>query len=153
MFFYNCKGVYMCWKCSWAINQPTFLLCRALTGTTDVKWQCCCDWFSLIFNREGDQWEPREMLCKRTVKHVNLNKEDAVDRSRWRKMIKDVRWSGWVWVGECFFWYQYTRVGRDKRPLNGCVRVCVCSTEEMVCCNLPSSRQYLRYDDCSYEGG
>jgi len=32
-----------------------------------------------------------------------LNKEDAADRSRWRKMIKDVCWTGWVWVGECFF--------------------------------------------------
>jgi len=25
-----------------------------------------------------------------------LNKEDAVDRCKWRKMIKDVRSSGWV---------------------------------------------------------
>ena len=39
-------------------------------------------------------------------------------------MIKDVWWSGWVWVGECFFWYRPTRVVPDKRPLNGCVRVC-----------------------------
>jgi len=45
---------------------------------------------------------------------------------KWRKMIKDVRWSGWVWVGECFFWYRLTRVVPDKRPLNGCVCVCVC---------------------------
>ena len=42
-----------------------------------------------------------------------LNKEDAVDRSKWRKLIKDVRWSGWVWVGECFFWYRPTRVVPD----------------------------------------
>ena len=47
-----------------------------------------------------------------------------MDRCKWRKMIKDVRWSGWVWVGECFFWYRPTRVVPDKRPLNGCVRVC-----------------------------
>ena len=26
---------------------------------------------------------------------------------------------------ECFFWYWPTRVVPDKRPLNGCVRVCV----------------------------
>jgi len=38
----------------------------------------------------------------------------------------DVRWSGWVWVGECFFWYRPTRVVPDQRPLNGCVYVCVC---------------------------
>ena len=60
-----------------------------------------------------------------------LNKEDAVDRCKWRKMIKDVRWSGWVWVGECFFWYRPTRVVPDKRPLNGCVRACV---RACVCC-------------------
>jgi len=28
-------------------------------------------------------------------------------------------------VGECFFWYRPTRVVPDKRPLNGCVCVCV----------------------------
>jgi len=54
-----------------------------------------------------------------------LNKEDAIDRCKWRKMIKDVRWSGWVWLGECFFWYRPTRVVPDKRPLNGCVCVCL----------------------------
>ena len=41
-------------------------------------------------------------------------------------------WPGWMWVGECFFWYQPTRVVTDKQLLNGCVcmsacmRVCVC---------------------------
>ena len=29
-------------------------------------------------------------------------------------------------MGECFFWYRPTRVVPDKRPLNGCVFVCVC---------------------------
>ena len=53
-----------------------------------------------------------------------LNKEDAVEHSKWRKLIKDVRWSGCVWVGECFFWYRPTRVVPDQRPLNGCVRAC-----------------------------
>jgi len=47
-----------------------------------------------------------------------------MDRSRWRKLIKDVWLSGWVWVGECFFWYRPTRVVPDRGPLNGCVRVC-----------------------------
>jgi len=55
-----------------------------------------------------------------------MNKVDAVDCCEWRKMIKDVRWSGWVWVGECFFWYRPTLVVPDQRPLNGCVCVCVC---------------------------
>ena len=55
-----------------------------------------------------------------------LNKEDATDRCKWRKMIKEARWSGWVWVGECSFWYRPTRVIPDQRPLNG-RRCCCCS--------------------------
>ena len=65
---------------------------------------------------------------KRTWKEVvredcqarKLNKEDAVDRCKWRKVVKEVRWPGWVWAGECFFWYRPTRVVPGKRPLNGC---------------------------------
>ena len=52
-----------------------------------------------------------------------LNNEDAVDHSTWRKLTKDVWWSGRVWVGECFFWYQPTRVVLDKGLLNGSVCV------------------------------
>ena len=62
-----------------------------------------------------------------------------MDRNKWRKLIKDVRWSGWgVWVGECFFWYRPTWVVLDQRLLNSCVcvracvhacvRACVCVT-------------------------
>ena len=43
---------------------------------------------------------------------------------KWRKVIKEVRWPGWVWAGECFFWYRPTRVVPDKRPLNGCCCCC-----------------------------
>ena len=50
-----------------------------------------------------------------------LNKKDAVDHNRWRKLIKDVWWSGWVWVGECFFWYWPTHPVPAEGPLNGCV--------------------------------
>ena len=70
---------------------------------------------------------------KRTWKQVvqedcqarKLNKEDAMDRCKWRRVIKEVRWSGWVWAGECFFWYRPTRVVPDKRPLNGCCCCCL----------------------------
>jgi len=44
-----------------------------------------------------------------------------------RKVIKEARWSGWVWVGECFFWYRPTRVVLDQRPLNGRCCCCCCS--------------------------
>jgi len=62
-----------------------------------------------------------------------LNK-DALDRSRWWKLIKDVWWPGWVWMSECFFWYWPTRVVSDKRPLNGCVCVCVCVCPYVMDC-------------------
>jgi len=46
-----------------------------------------------------DQRGPGERLSERT-KTRKLNKEDAVDRCKWRKVLKAVRWSGWVsgWV-------------------------------------------------------
>ena len=57
---------------------------------------------------------------------------DAMDRCKWRKMIKEARWSGWVWVGECFLWYRPTRVVPDQRPLNGC-RCCCCYVSACAC--------------------
>jgi len=64
-------------------------------------------------------------VVKEDCQARKLNTEDAMDR-KWRKLIKDVRWSGWVWVGECFFWYRPTRVVPDQQPLNGHVCVCIC---------------------------
>ena len=77
---------------------------------------------------------------KRTWKEVlekdcqarKLNKEDAIDCSRWRKLVKDVWWSGWVWVGECFFWYWPTWVVPDTGPLNSCV-LCIFYLLTLVC--------------------
>ena len=65
--------------------------------------------------------EDLERGCQRGCQARKLNKEDAMDRSKWMKLIKDVRWSGWVLVGQCFFWYRPTWVVPDQRPLNGCV--------------------------------
>ena len=58
--------------------------------------------------RGRPKWTWREVV-REDCQACKLNKEDAMDRCKWRKMIKDVRWSGWVWVGECFFWYRPTR--------------------------------------------
>jgi len=55
----------------------------------------------------------RKVVQKDCQAH-NLKREDAVDRGRWKKLIK-IGWSGW-WVGECFFWYWLTRVVPDKGP-------------------------------------
>ena len=67
--------------------------------------------------------ETREVVEKDGQAH-KLKKEDAVDRSKWKKLIKDVQWSGWVWVGECSFWYRPTPVVPNERLLNGCVCSC-----------------------------
>ena len=103
-------------------------------------------WYGHVLRKDDDDWvkkcieyeveglRPRGRP-KRTWREVvqedcqarKMNKMDAIDRCKWRKMIKDVRWSGWVWVGECFFWYRPTQVAPDQRPLNGCV--CVCSLD------------------------
>ena len=79
-----------------------------------------------------------------------LNKEDAMDPCKWRKMIKEARWCGWVWVGECSFWYRPTRVVPDQRPLNG--RRCCCTylLKQPDSLSLPHcpSRPSLRLEDC-----
>ena len=96
------------------------------------------DWVNKCMEYEVEGSRPRGRP-KRTWKEVvredcqacKLNKEDAVDRCKWTKMIKEVRWPGWVWVGECFFWYRPTRVVPDKRPLNCC---CCCLCVLQPCC-------------------
>jgi len=74
--------------------------------------------------RERPKTTWREVV-KQDCQARTLNTEDAMNHSKWRKLIKDGRWSEWVWVGECFFWYRPTRVVPNQRPLNGCL--CVCS--------------------------
>ena len=93
-------------------------------------------WYGHVLRKDDDDWVKKCMEYevqgprprgrpKRTRREVV--REDAMDRCKWRKMIKDVRWSGWVWVGECFFWYRPTRSGSPgQKTLNGCVCVCVC---------------------------
>ena len=41
---------------------------------------------------------------------LKLNREDTMDRNRRRNQIRDDRWPQYVWVGECFFWYQLIQV-------------------------------------------
>jgi len=100
-------------------------------------------WYGHVLRKADDDWvkkcikyelkgprprgRPKRIwreVVKKDCQARKLNTEDAIDHSKWRKLIKDVRWSGWVWVGECFFWYRPTRVVPDKRPLNSCACVC-----------------------------
>ena len=76
--------------------------------------------WSMKLRVQGQEEDQREVV-REDCQARKLNKEDAMDRCKWRKAIKDVQWSGWVWVSECFFWYWPTRVVPGKRPLNGCV--------------------------------
>jgi len=78
-----------------------------------------------VKDQEEDQRGPGEVV-REDCQARKMNKVDAIDRCKWRKMIEDVRWSGWVWVSECFLWYWPTRIVPHQRPLNGCVCVCVC---------------------------
>ena len=116
---------------------------RERLGTDDIALvlqQNRLHWYGHVLWKEDDDWVKKCMEYevegprprgrpKRTWREAvredcqarKLNKEDAIDRCKWRKMIKNVRWSGWVWVGECFFWYRPTRVVPDQRLLNGCV--------------------------------
>jgi len=66
-------------------------------------------------------------------------------------MIKDVWWSGFVWVGECFFWYWPTLVVPDQRLLNGCVyvRVCVCVCVWGFTCHSTQNRSFRRRSSVS----
>ena len=42
-----------------------------------------------VQDQEEDQRGPGERLYEKTVKHVNLmNRVDAIDRCKWRKMTK-----------------------------------------------------------------
>ena len=87
-----------------------------------VLWKEDTDWVKRCMEYEVEGSRPRGRP-KRTWKEVvqndcqarNLNKEDAMDRGRWKKLINIGWWSGW-WVGECFFWYRLTRVVPDKEP-------------------------------------
>ena len=61
------------------------------------------DWVKKCIEYEVEGQRPRGRP-KRTRREVvkedcqarKLNKEDTMDRSKWRKLIKDVRRSGWV---------------------------------------------------------
>ena len=68
-----------------------------------------------------------------------------MDRCKWRKMIKEARWSGWVWVGESCFWYRPTRVVPDQRPLNGrcCCCCCCCCTVVVYLANFDGRSETL----------
>ena len=149
------------WMCGVKLKErlPSKEL-RERLGVDDIALvlqQNRLSWYGHVLRKDDDDWvkecleyevegpRPRGRP-KRTWREVvredcqafKLNKEDAMDRCKWRKVIKDVWWSRWVRVGECFFWYRPTRVVPDKMPLNGCV--CVCTTYLLVCAVMCKNR-------------
>jgi len=66
-------------------------------------------------DEEVDQRGCGERLCEKDCQACNLNREDAMDHSRWKKLRVDDDQSGW-WVGECSFWYRLTQVVPNKGP-------------------------------------
>ena len=133
-FLHDCRGVYLLLTWWWhsIFYIAVVLQQNRLRWYGHVLWKEDDDCVKKCMEYKVEGPRPRGRP-KRTWREVvkedrqarKLNTEDAMDRSRWRKLIKDVRWSGWVWVGECFFWYRPTRVVLDQLPLNGCVCVCV----------------------------
>ena len=82
-----------------------------------IGWRNAWSMKLRVQEQEEDQRGPGERLSERIVKHVKWT-EDAMERCKWRKMIKDVRWSGWVWV----FLLVPAYLGcPGQKPLNGCV--------------------------------
>ena len=61
----------------------------------------------------------RELTCRMGSHSVTCHPAEAT-------FPPDVWWTGWVPVGEWFFWYRRTLVILDKGPLNGYVCVCLC---------------------------
>jgi len=71
------------------------LCCEKKTKCKEYEWR--------VPDQEVDQRGLRERLCKKDHQARKLNREYAVDRSRWRKLIKDGWWSvigvsGWMFL-------------------------------------------------------
>ena len=99
--------------------------------------------WSMKWRVPGQEVEQRKLVGEIVEKGwlaCKPNREDAVDRNRWRKQMRDGRWPREVWVGECSFWYWLTWVVLDKiqRAIKWlCVCVCVCVYRpDLVLCEL-----------------
>jgi len=97
LFLFTCLAVLfhnLCpgplWSTSWSEASASYSIhFWGWRNVWSMKWRAP--------DVEEDQRGPGQRLW---------NKGDAIDRCWWTKLIKVGWWSGWVWVGECFFWYQ-----------------------------------------------
>ena len=77
-----------------------------------LRWYGMCCEKKIMTGWRGRPKRTWSEVVQKDCQARNLNRKDAMDRGRWKKLIK-TGWSGW-WVGECFFWYRFTRVVLDK---------------------------------------
>jgi len=101
-------------------------------------------WYGHVTRKEDDDWvkncmkyevkgarlrgRPKKTwreIVEKDCQACKLNREDAINRNRWMKQIRDDWWPWQVWVGECFFWYRFTRVIPDKIQ-RAIKQLCVC---------------------------
>ena len=109
-----------------------------------IGWRNAWSMKLRVQDQGEDQRGPGKRLYVRTVKHVSWIKRMPWTIANGERWSKEVRWPGWVWAGECFFWYRPTRFVPDKRPLNGCYCCCLsiclsvpsidCSSDVACCC-------------------
>jgi len=92
------KQVAMVWACAAKKRQ---WLGEEMYGV----WSGRCQ--AKPWGRPKKTWKD---IVEKDCQARKLNREDAMDRNRWRKQIRDDRWPWWVLVGECFFWYWLTWV-------------------------------------------
>ena len=52
------------------------------------------------------QTDPRNATSFEYQQLLDWHLSLVISITIWRKLIKDVWWSVWVWVGGCFFWYR-----------------------------------------------
>jgi len=103
--------------CMWIANRPHTHTHMPRTWT-DINIQykskkCYPQGFPVIFLRRQRVFKKKistSIVCSYSCKITKFY--SIISNSAFR-------WSGWVWVGECFFWYRPTQVVPDKRPLNG----------------------------------
>ena len=80
--------------------------CSGLAMLTVSSWVKKCMEYEVEGSRpRGTPKRTWREVVQKDCQARNLNREDAVDRGRWKKLIKIGWWSGW-WVVECFLWYQ-----------------------------------------------
>jgi len=117
-----------------------------LSRTKAVKRLCVCmrqHWYGHVLWKEDDDWvkkcmeyevegprprgRPKKIwgeVVKEDCQAHKLNTDDTMDRSKWRKLIKDVRWPGWVWAGLFLLVLAYPGSPGPTAVKRSCVCVC-----------------------------